>query len=280
MRRFSYTSFLHGLTLLCLLVSLSQTVAASPQRIISLAPHITEMVYALGAGERLVAVSDHSDYPAAALQLPRVNSFAALNIEAILALKPDVVIAWRSGNPEADLKRLQQFGIRVLYSDPLLIDDIATELLRFGQLLGQAEQGSRLAQTFRTRLATLRTQYAAKTPIKVFFAMSTAPLTTVANNAWPAQVLADCAADNIFADALGDYPQPYLEQVLMRQPQVIVQTAPLTNTPVPAFWQTYHSVPAVANQAFITLDADTLYRAGPRILDAMQSLCQALERYR
>ncbi|CAM5219657.1 helical backbone metal receptor [Alishewanella longhuensis] len=98
-----------------LLNNKAQAEVGTPQRVISLAPHITELVYAVGAGDKLVAVSDYSDYPAEAQLLPRVNSFAALNIEAILALKPDLVLAWRSGNPPADLARLQQFGVRVEY---------------------------------------------------------------------------------------------------------------------------------------------------------------------
>ncbi|GHG71632.1 cobalamin-binding protein [Alishewanella longhuensis] len=263
-----------------LLNNKAQAELGTPQRVISLAPHITELVYAVGAGDKLVAVSDYSDYPAAAQLLPRVNSFAALNIEAILALKPDLVLAWRSGNPPADLARLQQFGVRVEYSDPLLIDDIATELLQIGQWLGQAEQGALLATEIQQRLSLLRASYQQQTPVKVFYAMTTDPLSTVANQAWPAQLLQACGADNIFADAKNDYPQPQLEQLLLRQPEVIVRASKDGSTKQEQFWQRYPSLPAVRKQAFITLEPDWVYRATPRMIDAMQQLCEALQQYR
>lgn len=250
-----------------------------PQRVISLAPHITELVYAVGAGDSLVAVSDYSDYPAEATKLPRVNSYSALNIEAILALKPDLVLAWRSGTPHADIVRLQQFGVRVEYSDPVLIDDIAHEIQQIGQWLGQTEKGLALAEQTRQRLANLRSRYSQATAVKVFYAMSTEPLTTVANNAWPAQLLQGCGAQNIFADAKGDYPQPLLEQLLVRQPEVIVQTSASAQRDS-AFWQRYRSIPAVQQHAFVTLEADWVYRAGPRMLDAMQMLCEQLQQQR
>lgn len=263
-----------------LLNNKAQAEVGTPQRVISLAPHITELVYAVGAGDKLVAVSDYSDYPAEAQLLPRVNSFAALNIEAILALKPDLVLAWRSGNPPADLARLQQFGVRVEYSDPLLIDDIATELLQIGQWLGHAEQGALVATQIQQRLTLLRASYQQQAPVKVFYAMSTDPLSTVANQAWPAQLLQACGADNIFADAKNDYPQPQLEQLLLRQPEVIVRASKEGSTKQEQFWQRYPSLPAVRKQAFITLEPDWVYRATPRMIDATQQLCEALQQYR
>lgn len=265
---------------LILLHGSAQANSVIPQRVISLAPHITELVYAVGAGDKLVAVSDHSDYPAEAQLLPRVNSFAALNIEAILALKPDLVLAWRSGNPPADVVRLQQFGIRVEYSDPILIDDIATELIQIGQWLGQAEQGEQLAAEIQQRIQTLRASYQQQQPVKVFYAMGTEPLSTVANKAWPAQLLQACGADNIFSDAKNDYPQPQLEQLLLRQPAVIVQASKDGAVKAMPFWQRYPSIPAVRQQAFITLNPDWVYRATPRMIDAMQQLCEELQRYR
>lgn len=251
-----------------------------PQRIISLSPHITELVYAVGAGDKLVAVSDYSDYPAEAQLLPRVNSFAALNIEAILALKPDLVLAWRSGNPPADIARLKQFGIRVEYSDPVLIDDIATELAQLAQWLGQEEQGMRLAEDIQQRLTTLRSRYQQQAPVTVFYAMSTEPLSTVAGQAWPAQLLRACGASNIFDDAKSDYPQPQLEQLLVRKPEVIVQAIKQGGALPHNFWQRYPGIPAVRKQAFITLDPDWVYRATPRMIDALQQLCEQLQPHR
>ncbi|WP_254795668.1 cobalamin-binding protein [Arsukibacterium indicum] len=254
--------------------------AAIPQRIIALAPHITEMLYAVGAGERLVGVSAYSDYPAAARELPEVANYAGVNLEAILALQPDLVIAWKTGNVAADVSRLQQFGINVAFSDPLLISDIAAELRHLGQLTGNQQQANTLASQFEQQLAAIRKAYKDKPRLKVFFSMGTEPLTSVANQAWPAQAMSLCAADNIIAGAKGDYPQPGLEQVLQAQPEVIIQATAGARPADNRFWQQYPVLPAVASNQFVTVDADLLYRTSPRTIQGIEQLCQALDRFR
>lgn len=263
----------------------SLNLQAKPQRIISLAPHITELIYAIGANEQLVAVSDFSDYPQAALALPRVASYAGINVEAIIALQPDLIIAWQNGNSAADIKRLQQFGFNVKFSNPLTLDDIATELIYFGQLTGQQQQAEQQAALFTEQLTALRQQYQTKKRLKVFFAMSTKPLSTVANNAWPQQMLTICAADNIFANSKGDYPQLGIEQVLAAQPDVIIHAKAGTNNAELASaerknWQGYKAIPAVAKQQFLTVNADYLYRTTPRTVIGIQQLCHGLDLFR
>lgn len=252
----------------------------APQRIVALAPHITEMLYALGAGPQVVAVSDFSDYPQQALTLPRVANFAGVNIEAVLALQPDLVIAWRSGTPAADVNRLKQLGLRLAFSDPLSLDDISTELQQLGELTGHADQGARQAAEFATALQQLRADYQQKSPVKVFFAMSVAPLSTVANKAWPQQMLQLCQADNPFANVKGDYPQVGIEQVLQSQPEVIIQASRGGTVADFSYWQRYATLPAVKQQQFISLNADQLYRTTPRTLLGIRQLCQALDPYR
>lgn len=265
------------LVILCLLCN---TVEGAEQRIIALAPHITEMLYAIGAGERLVAVSDYSDYPAAAAKLPRVASYASINLEAVLALQPDLVIAWRTGNPQADIQRLQQFGIKVAFSDPLTLDDIATELRLMGQLTGLEAEAETQAAQFSRQLQQLRAEYQHKTPLTVFFAMGTAPLSTVANNAWPQQILTLCGAKNPFAQAKGDYPQLGIEQVVAAQPQVIVQPLRPGFVADFSYWQRFNTMPAVKKNQFLSVNADHLYRTTPRTLLGIQQLCQGIDAYR
>lgn len=254
--------------------------AAAPKRIISLAPHITELLYAIGAGGQVVGVSAYSDYPPAAADLPEVANYAGVNFEAILALNPDLVIAWKTGNVAADISRLQQFGIKVAFSDPLLISDIATELRALGQLTGHSEQAETAARRFEQQLAELRQTYKTKTRLPVFFSMGTAPLSSVANQAWPAQAIRLCAADNIIADSKGDYPQPGIEQVLQAQPAVIIQATAGGKPADTRFWQAYPVIPAVTLNQFITVDADLLYRTSPRNLQGIKQLCQGLDRFR
>ena len=253
---------------------------AVAKRIIALAPHITELLYAIGAGEQLVAVSAFSDYPAAARELPQVANYAGVNLEAILALQPDLVIAWKTGNVAADISRLQQFGINVAFSDPLQIDDIATELRYLGQLSGHQPQAEAVASNFEQQLAALSTEYKDKTRLPVFFSMGTEPLTSVANQAWPAQAIRLCAAENIMDDTLSDYPQPGIEQVLQAQPKVIIQATAGAKPADISFWQAYPVIPAVALGQYVTVDADLLYRTSPRTLQGIQQLCQGLDRFR
>ncbi len=253
---------------------------AAAQRIIALAPHITELLYAIGAGDQLVAVSAYSDYPAAAKALPQVADYAGINLEAVLALQPDLVVAWKTGNVAADINRLQQFGIKVAFSDPLQISDLAGELRYLGQLTGRQLQAEQVAVQFEQQLAALQAHYANKKPLRVFFSMGTEPLTSVANQAWPAQAMTLCAADNILTNAVGDYPQPGLEQVLQARPEVIIFATAGAKPADTGFWQPFQVIPAVAKAQFVTVDADLLYRTSPRTLQGISQLCQALDVYR
>ncbi|HEY9043319.1 MAG TPA: cobalamin-binding protein [Rheinheimera sp.] len=265
---------------LMLILLLNSSLAWAEQRIIALAPHITEMLYAIGAGDRLVAVSDYSDYPEQAADLPSVANYASINIEAVLALQPDLVIAWRTGNPQADVKRLQQLGIEVAFSDPLTLDDIAEELIMLGELTGLQPLAQQQAEQFKAQLNQQRQQYQHKTPVTVFFAMGTTPLSTVANNAWPQQILALCRAENPFAKVKGDYPQVGIEQVLLTQPEVIIQPAGQGRSADFRFWKTFQSLPAVKAGHFLTVNADYLFRTTPRTLLGIQQLCQGVDHYR
>lgn len=251
-----------------------------PQRIVALAPHIAEMLFAVGAGSQVVAVSDYSDYPAAAAALPRVASFAGVNIEAVLALQPDLVIAWRSGTPQADVQRLTQLGLNVAFSDPHTLDDIATELELMGTLSGNPRRAAEQATAFASALHDLKLQYQHKKRVNVFFAMGTAPLSTVANNAWPQHMLSLCGAENLFSGVKGDYPQVGIEQVLAAAPEVIIQAKRPESPEDFSFWQSFTAIPAVKAQRFISVNADYLFRTTPRTLLGIQQLCQALDNYR
>jgi vitamin B12 transport system substrate-binding protein len=265
---------------LCALLLVSSASAVASQRIIALAPHITEILYVIGAGDRLVAVSDFSNYPQAAAALPRVASYASINLEAVLALQPDLVIAWRSGNPQSDIRRLQQFGIKVAFSDPLTLDDIASEIRHFGELTSLQDKANIEAERFLQQLNALRATYQHKIPLSVFFAMGTAPLSTVANHAWPQQILTLCAAKNAFANAKGDYPQVGIEQIISARPQVIIQPAQPGTPSDFSFWLQFDTIPAVKKSQFLSVNADHLYRTTPRTLLGIKQICQGLDAYR
>ena len=266
-------------TALLLICGLFNT--AKAQRLIALSPHLVELIYELGAQEQLVGVSEGADFPEGAKSLYRVGNYAGINIEAVLSLKPDWVLAWKGGNPQADLDKLTSLGIRVYYSAPQTLDDVALELERLGRLVGTPTKGLRLAADYRAQLNKIRQTYRSKTKISVFYELWPAPLTTIANRAWPQQQLELCGATNPFSTFSGDYPQVNLEQVLMANPQAIIQTASKGQSSADALeWRKWSHLTAVKNQHVFVLDADTLHRMTSRSLVAITQLCQTLDKVR
>lgn len=249
-------------------------------RIVALAPHLVENLYAIGAGANIVGTTDFADYPEAALNIPRIGNYHRIQIEQVLALKPDLVLAWRSGNPSDDLQRLQQLGINVVYTDIVSLNALAGHFRELGELTKHRQTANRIASHIELRLAQLAAQYQHQAKVPVFYELWGNPLTTVANQAWPAQQLALCGGQNIFADAIDDYPQVGIEQVLVRQPQVIVQPLSKTERSNELDWQQWPTIPAVAQQRFSRPDSDLLHRTTLRMLEGLTQLCQDIDRFR
>ncbi|WP_457774969.1 vitamin B12 ABC transporter substrate-binding protein BtuF [Serratia fonticola] len=245
--------------------------ASAAQRVISLAPSTTELAYAAGMGDTLLAVSAYSDYPPAAKQLEQVASWQGINLERILALKPDLVLAWRGGNPQRVLDQLASFGIPIFYADAKNIDEIAQSLDALAQYSPHPEQAHQAAASLRQQVEELKTHYASNSPRPVLLQFGTQPLFTSSAATLQSQVLSLCGAENIFADSPVPWPQVSREQVLVRKPQAIVisgNAQQIAN--VKAFWGPQLDVPVIA------LEEDWFNRAGPRIMLAAQSLCGQL----
>lgn len=246
-------------------------------RFVTLAPHIVELLYAVGAGDQIVATIEHSDFPAAALDIPRIGNYAGIQVEKILQLQPDYVIAWKSGNPEQDVARLRKLGLKVLYSDPRSLDDVAKELRLFAGIADRESEGEALAKKFEQGLAQLRQRYQGANPVSVFYELWSRPLTTVANQAWPQQILEVCGATNPFKAVKGDYPQINLEQALVADPDVIIQPQSGKHpNPDAINWKQYPHMKAVKSQAILYPDADKLHRMTPRMLNETRQLCEAI----
>ncbi|MBM96412.1 MAG: cobalamin-binding protein [Oceanospirillaceae bacterium] len=247
-------------------------------KIIALAPHIVEQLYAIGAGDQVIGTTAYSDYPEAAKSIPVVGSYAGLQVEKILQMQPDLVIAWKTGNPVSDLERLKKYQLPVVYSDIRSLDDVAAELRQFGELTGRQTAAEHQASAYEQALSTLRNRYAGKRPVKVFYELWSRPLTTVAGNAWPQQQLELCGAENPFADSIDDYPHVGLEQVLVSQPQAIIQPSKHSqNSPDAINWQQWPSIPAVKNNAIFHPDADKVHRMTARTLPEIEKLCQQID---
>ncbi|MFV8798444.1 vitamin B12 ABC transporter substrate-binding protein BtuF [Yersinia sp. LJYL362] len=254
-----------------LLLALFNSPALAAERIISLSPSTTEMAYAAGLGDKLVAVSAYSDYPEAAKKLEHVASWQGVNVERILALKPDLILAWRGGNPQRPLDQLASFGIPIFYSDPVNIDQIADDLDKLAQYSSSPEQAHQAAKQLRQEVSELRSHYARELPLPTFLQFGTQPLFTSSGHTLQSEVISLCGGGNIFAGSRVPWPQVSREQVMTRQPQVIVVSGDSSQADnIRAFWHPQLAVPV------ITLNEDWFNRAGPRILLAAKQLCQQM----
>ncbi|CNF01874.1 vitamin B12-transporter protein BtuF [Yersinia intermedia] len=261
------------ITLLLGLFSLAlyAPLAVAVERIISLSPSTTELAYAAGLGDKLVAVSAYSDYPEAAKKLEQVASWQGVNVERILALKPDLILAWRGGNPQRPLDQLTAFGIPIFYSDPVNMDQIAGDLDKLAQYSSHPEQARQAAAQLRQKVTELRRHNTRNPPLRTFLQFGTQPLFTSSGHTLQSEVISLCGGENIFAGSRVPWPQVSREQVMTRQPQVIVVSGDQPQADnVKAFWQPQLAIPV------ITLNEDWFNRSGPRILLAAEQLCQQM----
>lgn len=248
-----------------------------PQRIIALTPHLTELLFAVGAGAQVVGVDSASDYPEAARTLPRVGDFSRINFERILALKPDLVIVWMGGNRASDIHGLKRMGIPVLHTQAARVDDVARLLRLIGQASGRATEGEAAAQDLSARLAASQVRARRGAPVRVFYQVWDRPLMTVGGAHWISDALALCGARNVFADLDAAAPVVSREAVLQRAPELIVSSR--DSPDLRGQWQPFASLPAVKNQAFVRVNADLLHRPTPRLAEGVAELCAALGPY-
>lgn len=254
--------------------------AAPARRIVALAPHLVENLYSIGAGNWIVGTTDFADFPAAAKRIPRVGNANGLQIEKIIALQPDLVLAWRSGTSAADIKKLKSLNINVVVTEIPTLADLADHLRVLGSLTGLALPADEQAQRYQARLAELQRYYQHKKKINTFYELWGDPITTVANNAWPAQQLALCGGQNVFANAQGDYPQVGIEQVLAMQPDIIIQPLSRSEKRKVLQWQQWPDIPAVKQKQILQPNADLLHRTTLRMLDGLSRLCQQMDTIR
>jgi len=257
------------------------TLAQPARRIVSLAPHATELVFAAGAGKQVVAAAAYSDWPPQARALPNIGGYHSLDIERIVALKPDLVIGWASGNSAAQIAHLKRLGLPVFLSEPARFEDIATNLERIGLLAGSAENANRAAQSFRTRIETLRKRYAAQAPVKVFYQIWPEPIMTLNREHILNQVLTLCGGDNVFGGLSSLVATITEEAVLKAAPEAILapSEAGIRDNGL-ARWRRWKTLPAVAQDNLFPVNGDLLNRSGPRIAEGAEAVCQLLEQVR
>lgn len=258
------------------------TLQAPAKRIVSLAPHATELLFAAGAGSKLVGVVKYSDYPAAALTIPQVGDNSALDLERIVALKPDLIVVWRHGNAQQQIEKLKQLGMTLFFTEPRHLVDVPGEIERLGLLSGTPAQAQTSANAFRTRYEALRTQYAARPPVSVFYQVWTQPLMTLNGTHMVSDVIRLCGGTNIFANEPALVPRVSVEAVLAARPEAMFTAtvgATRSTTPLATLdsWRKWTQLPAVAQNNLFGIDGDLINRPGPRILDGAKLVCDDLE---
>lgn len=254
------------------------------KRIIALAPHLTEIAYAAGAGPALVAVSAYSDYPPEAQRLPRVGDGARVDIERILTLKPDLVLAWQSGNQAGDIARLEQLGIAVWVSEPSRLDDIARLLRGVALLAGVSAAGEGAASAMERDLNALRLRHATRaqgqTAVRVFYEIWHQPLMTVNGRHMINDAITLCGGRNVFADVVTVTPTVTLEAVLAAQPQVVIGGGSAHDAAALSTRWRAMPLPALRELPTYFVDPDIIQRASPRVLKGVQAVCGFLDNTR
>jgi iron complex transport system substrate-binding protein len=248
------------------------------RRIVSLSPHITENLFAIGAGERVVGTVDFSNYPEAAKAIPRVGGYEKVDLEAVAALRPDLVIAWESGNIASHVAKLKAIGLPVLLTDSKRIEDVPADLERLGEVTGAHDRARAVAAAFRDRLAALRSRYSARPRVATFYEVWNQPLMTVGGGQIISDALHLCGGDNVFGGLRQMAAQVSVEAVLAVNPEAIVASGMGDARPEWLDdWRRWPALTAVARDNLFFVPPDHLQRNTPRILDGIERLCVHLE---
>ena len=255
--------------------------AQPAKRIVSLAPHMTETLFAAGAGDRIVGTVDYSDYPEAAKKIPRVGGYSRFDMETVAALKPDLIVGWQSGNAAAHLDKFRSLGYTMYISQPNRIEDVASEIERLGTLAGTSATASTEAKRYRDQLAALRTQYTGKATVRTFYQIWKQPLMTVGRNQIISDAIRLCGGDNVFGKLEQMAPTVSVEAVIAANPEAIVASGMGDSRPEWLDdWKKWTSIEAVKRDNLFFVPPELIQRHTPRLLDGTERLCQHLEKVR
>jgi len=246
-------------------------------RIIALSPGATELLFAAGAGDRVMAVVNYSDYPPAALELPLIGSHTRVDMEALIALNPDLVVTWVTGNPPAQVELLQELGVPTFAIEPRTFEGVSSVIERLSTLAGTEPEGYAEAERFRVGIAALTQQYAGVEPIPVFYQVWEKPLMTVNNEHLIGKVLKLCGGVNVFGDMQRLIPRISAEVVLQADPYAIL-TGSVDGVSDDQLdeWKKYAGLTAVEKNNLFFVPASPISRPTPRLLDAIQTVCGKL----
>ena len=254
------------------------TLAQPARRIITLAPHIVELLYAAGAGDRIVGAVEYSYFPEAAKSIPRIGDSAQLDLERIVAMKPDLIMVWQHGNAQRQLDRLLSVGVPVYYNEPRSLDDIARSIEQFGKLAGSEVVAQPAASEFLRREAELRARYSRLAPVKVFYQIWNKPLMTVNGEHIISDMMRLCGGENVFAGLKQRVPVISTEAVLTANPEAISgASAEVGATGKLDNWKKWPSLLAVSRNNLFVIDGDLISRHTPRMLEGARIMCEQID---
>lgn len=257
------------------------TLERPAQRVISLAPHATELIFAAGGGDRIVGTVGYSDYPPAALKIPRVGNHQYVDIERIIATKPDLLVVWLHGNSERQLEHVRKLGIPFYFSELKKLDDIPRSVERLGVLMGTGQHAYKVTMQQRARLAALAAQYRERPVVRMFYQVWSKPIYTLNGSNIMSDVIRLCGGENVFASLPVPAPTVSIEAVLLENPEVMMTgDRQADKSSGLEIWRPYKNLLAVRNNNLFSVDADLVNRAGPRLIDGAAMVCEKLEQAR
>jgi iron complex transport system substrate-binding protein len=252
------------------------TLQKPAQRVISLAPHVTEMLFAAGGGSHVAGVVAYSDFPEEARKIPQIGSSREVDLERIMALKPDLIVVWRQGSSERQIEMVRKLGVPLFHSEPQKLEDIPESVAKLGQLMGTEKTAVPAAAELRQQLAGLRSRYASRPTVRAFYQVWDKPLYTLNGKHIVSDALHLCGGENIFAKLPVTAPVVSVEGVLQENPEAIFATAEKNYGGV-SMWKPYGTLLAVRKDNLFTIDGNLLNRSGPRMIAGAAMLCEKLE---
>ena len=276
-------SALTSLTLLCL-GACSEAPQPAPEaqtyaRLVTLAPNLTELVFAAGAGDTLVGVSAYSDYPIQALELPIIGDAFAVDQEQLAVLQPDLLLVWQSGTPAHVVDELRRIGYRVEVIRTRSLVDVGSALRRIGELTGHDDIAGRVATSYEENLQSIREEFADREKIRVFYQVSERPLFTVNGEHYVSELIELCGGSNIFADLNDLAPTVDVEAVVERNPELMLASSDAGEDAF-AEWRRWPHIAANRYQNHFLMPADLIGRATPRLAAAGEAVCGAMQEAR
>ena len=258
-----------------------EVVLAHPaHRIVALAPHLTELVYAAGAGDSLVAVGRFSDYPPEARTKPVVSDAFTVDYEALARLKPDLILVWGSGTPERTRSKLRSLGIPVYEIEIRNVAGLADTLRGIGRLAGTEGVAQARAQAITSDWAALKIRYAERRPVRVFFQLWDAPLMTLNGQHLISSAISACGGTNVFAELPTLTATVSWEVAVQRDPELVMTAGSASEPAKPGRWAEFPQVSATRHGEFGRIEGDLIARSGPRFVDGARALCVAIDRAR